>query len=83
MTTETACPKCQSRNVHYLHLSKLWECPKCGPIVPEETEAPDAPLAPCRVCSSDSVYRHPTMGLVCRQCGSNQKRSPKHRGYEW
>ena len=83
MTTKTACPNCESENVYYLYLSKLWTCPKCGPIVPEETEGPDDPPPPCRVCGTHSVDRDPVAGLVCRQCGSNQAYSPKRGTFLW
>ena len=84
MTTEaTACPKCQSESIYYRHLSKVWACPTCGPIVPEETEVPGIPLAPCRVCGTQSVSRHPTGVFVCSQCGSNQVRRSKRSGYQW
>ena len=84
MTTETTtCPRCQSQSIHYRFLSKVWACPQCGPIVPEESEDPSAPLAPCRVCGKHAEYSAPKGGLVCGHCGSNQARRPKSGHDNW
>ena len=83
MTTIPICPKCQSQNVYYRRVSRLWACAKCGPIVPEENESPGDPSPPCKVCGSHSVHPGPGGAPQCRHCGSNQAPRPKAKALGW
>ena len=48
MTVKRRCPKCQSQDIYYRHISRRWACPKCDPTAPEGSKASDDPPAPSK-----------------------------------